>query len=159
VPAQSLLARWVLRPLHSGRAVRWPLPRMWNAPLVRGAFPDRRIIGIRSQNPTVRIVRYSPTDIVRPSHPRGVPIMWKPAILAIVLGALVAGGANAFAWGNEGHEAIGLIAEHFLEPSVRQQVAVLLTADSEPSVPSTIRDRATWADKYRDSGRGEPEPN
>lgn len=69
-----------------------------------------------------------------------------------VLGLLVS--ARAFAWGDTGHQVIGLVADHYLKPSVRSQVHALLAADSTHLTPSTgIADEATWADKFRDSDR------
>jgi hypothetical protein len=38
---------------------------------------------------------------------------------------------QALAWGDEGHKVIGIIAEHFLEPTVRRKVDALLTADTD----------------------------
>jgi hypothetical protein len=49
------------------------------------------------------------------------------------------------AWGDEGHEVIALIAEHYLEPAVRAKVNALL---AEP-----MDREASWADRYRDSDR------
>lgn len=60
----------------------------------------------------------------------------------------------AFAWGDPGHKVVGLIADHYLEPAVRQKVQTLLSGDTSQLTPSTgIADEATWADKYRDSDR------
>ncbi len=36
--------------------------------------------------------------------------------------------APAFAWGDEGHEVIGLIADAYLEPAIRDRVQALLQA-------------------------------
>jgi len=74
----------------------------------------------------------------------------KSALLALVF---VTNAQAALAWGNEGHEAIGLIAEHFLTDKARAEVLSLLAAPSDPPLPATIRDRTTWADAYRDSDR------
>lgn len=61
----------------------------------------------------------------------------------------------ASAWGDEGHETIGLVAEHYLTPAEKAEVDRLLALPIElqSAVPATMRDRATWADKYRDSDR------
>ena len=59
----------------------------------------------------------------------------------------------AFAWGDEGHEIVGLIAEHYLDPVARQQVETLLAGDKSGLVLTDIAHEATWADKYRDSDR------
>jgi S1/P1 Nuclease len=61
--------------------------------------------------------------------------------------------APVFAWGDEGHEIIGLIAAHYLEPAVYARVRALLAADSSGLTPKDIAHEATWADKYRDSDR------
>jgi hypothetical protein len=59
----------------------------------------------------------------------------------------------AFAWGDEGHKVIALIAEHYLDPAVRSKVTTLLSADTDPLTAHDIASEATWADKYRDSDR------
>ncbi|UVO53743.1 S1/P1 nuclease [Sphingomonas sp. SUN039] len=60
---------------------------------------------------------------------------------------------TAKAWGNEGHQTIGLIAEHFLSTAERAEVKRLLSLPIDPDLPATMRDRATWGDAYRDSDR------
>ena len=60
---------------------------------------------------------------------------------------------GAFAWGDEGHEVIGLIADHYLEPAVRRRVQALLAGDESGLTARDIAHEATWADKYRDSDR------
>jgi hypothetical protein len=59
----------------------------------------------------------------------------------------------AFAWGDEGHKVIALIAEHYLESAVRSKVATLLAADTDTLTAHDIASEATWADKYRDRDR------
>jgi len=59
----------------------------------------------------------------------------------------------ASAWGDEGHEVIGLIAEHYLQPAVRVRVLELLRHDDTGLVERDIAHEATWADKFRDSDR------
>lgn len=59
----------------------------------------------------------------------------------------------ASAWGDEGHEVIGLIAEHYLQPAVRARVLDLLRHDDTGLVERDIAHESTWADKYRDSDR------
>jgi hypothetical protein len=60
----------------------------------------------------------------------------------------------AHAWGDEGHEIVALVADHYLDASVRQKVNTILAGDSTHLTPSTqMSDEATWADKYRDSDR------
>jgi hypothetical protein len=60
----------------------------------------------------------------------------------------------AQAWGDEGHEIIGAIAHHYLQPAVRREVETLLAGDTS----GLTRDRgmaaeSTWADRFRDSDR------
>ncbi len=59
----------------------------------------------------------------------------------------------AHAWGDEGHEVIGLIADHYLEPAVRYRVQAMLADDGTGLTATDIAHEATWADKYRDSDR------
>jgi hypothetical protein len=60
----------------------------------------------------------------------------------------------AHAWGDEGHEAVALIADHYLNPAVRTKVKSILAGDHTQLTPNTqIDQEATWADKYRDSDR------
>lgn len=61
---------------------------------------------------------------------------------------------RAFAWGDEGHEIIGLVAEHDLDPAVRDRVIAMLATDPlSITTGKDIASQATWADKYRDSDR------
>jgi hypothetical protein len=71
----------------------------------------------------------------------------------VCVGSLLTGARAALAWGDEGHEVIGLIADHYLTPTVRARVQSLLAADDTGLVPKDIAHEATWADKYRDSDR------
>ena len=60
----------------------------------------------------------------------------------------------AHAWGDEGHEIIGLIAAHYLSAPVRARVqAMLAQDDSGLTSDRSIASEATWADRYRDSDR------
>jgi hypothetical protein len=80
--------------------------------------------------------------------------MHKPAIAALVPALLLGITAPALAWGDLGHEVIGLVANHYLKPAVRTKVHTLLAGDSTHLTPTTgIADEATWADKFRDSDR------
>lgn len=73
------------------------------------------------------------------------------ACLGIVLSTA---SMQAHAWGDEGHEIIGLIADRYLTPAVRKKVDALLAQDtSHLTAGTTIAAEATWADKYRDSDR------
>jgi hypothetical protein len=59
----------------------------------------------------------------------------------------------ALGWGDEGHEVIGLIADHYLESKVRDRVNELLKGDTSGLTALDIAHESTWADKYRDSDR------
>src|ERR1700751_3762911 len=59
----------------------------------------------------------------------------------------------AFAWGDEGHEIIVLIAENYLEPAARAKVATLLATDTDKLTDHDIASEAPGADRYRDSDR------
>ncbi len=86
-------------------------------------------------------------------------VMRRAARVATVLACMAAAGAlclssaAAFAWGDEGHEVIALIADHFLEPSVRERAQALLAGDDSGLTARDLAHEATWADKYRDSDR------
>jgi hypothetical protein len=58
---------------------------------------------------------------------------------------------NAWAWGDEGHEVVALVAQSFLDTDVRKRVAALLAADTDPMTAHDIASEATWADKHRDT--------
>jgi nuclease S1 len=62
-------------------------------------------------------------------------------------------GRPAAAWGDEGHEIVGSIAEHYLTPAVRARVQALLATDDTGLCARDIAHESTWADKYRDSDR------
>jgi hypothetical protein len=56
----------------------------------------------------------------------------------------------AMAWGDDGHKAIALIAEHYFTPNAKRQVEALLAADTDDLTKHNIADAATWADRWRD---------
>jgi len=61
---------------------------------------------------------------------------------------------NAHAWGDEGHQIVGKIADNYLDPAVRTKVNQLLAGDTTGLVSGTdIANEATWADHFRDSDR------
>jgi hypothetical protein len=72
------------------------------------------------------------------------------AVLAAFL-LLLSAAQPALAWGDEGHEIVGLIAAHYLDPAVKRQVNAILKADPDTLTAHTIDAAATWADKYRES--------
>ncbi len=74
--------------------------------------------------------------------------MWGTVFLLCINAGL------AYSWGDEGHEVIGLIADHYLEPAVRTKVSAILAGDATHLTSTTRMDsEATWADKFRDSDR------
>ncbi|MGE5219024.1 MAG: S1/P1 nuclease, partial [Chloroflexota bacterium] len=58
-----------------------------------------------------------------------------------------------FAWGDQGHEIIGVIAYARLMPPVRKKIDALLATDKDSLTAADFVSRTTWADKYRDSDR------
>jgi hypothetical protein len=61
----------------------------------------------------------------------------------------------ALAWGDEGHEAIALIATAYLTPVARKKVDAMLAADTDTLTAHNIAAAATWADRYRDADRND----
>jgi len=58
---------------------------------------------------------------------------------------------RATAWGDDGHKAIALIAQNYLDPAVKTKIDAMLKADPDNLTPHDLPSEATWADKYRDS--------
>lgn len=54
---------------------------------------------------------------------------------------------QSWAWGHEGHRLTALVAEQYLTPETKLQIAELLQADSAGK--ETLADIAPWADSYR----------
>ena len=72
---------------------------------------------------------------------------------ARVLGLLVCliAPSEAFAWGDDGHKTVALIARQCLPSPVKSQITAMLAADTDPLAKHDFASAATWADKYRDS--------
>jgi hypothetical protein len=70
---------------------------------------------------------------------------------AIAFIAFALRSAPAVAWGDEGHEIIGWVAQAYLDPVARQKVAAMLAADPSSLTAHNIADASTWADKFRDT--------
>lgn len=54
---------------------------------------------------------------------------------------------QSWAWGREGHRLTALVAENYLSPQTKAQIAELLQADAKDA--ETLADIAPWADEYR----------
>ncbi len=83
-----------------------------------------------------------------------ISLRWfRAAILpgaALVLAAIP---RPALAWSDMGHEIIALIADHYLDADVREEVRSMLASDTDKLAAHDIASAATWADRYRDSDR------
>jgi hypothetical protein len=73
-------------------------------------------------------------------------------VLAALLGSSLLT-RQAAAWGNEGHQIIALIAEHYLEPEALASVKAILNGDRDSLTTHDIASEAMWADRYRDLDR------
>lgn len=70
---------------------------------------------------------------------------------AMLCGIALTAPQQAHAWGDEAHEIVALLAEHYLDPAVHDQVMALLATDTDKLTKHDIASEATWADHYRDS--------
>lgn len=61
----------------------------------------------------------------------------------------------AFAWGDKGHEIVASIARDRLTPATKAWVDAILAKDTDTLTAPDMISRATWADKWRDSGHRE----
>lgn len=75
--------------------------------------------------------------------------------IAIALLTACAACGRCWAWGEDGHRVIALVADHYLTPATRQRIATTLAFDGglAPAVPRDIASAGPWADRYRDSDR------
>jgi len=71
-------------------------------------------------------------------------------LIAITLAAWPVAGR---CWGEEGHQIVGLIAEHYLDPAVRMRADELLAGDTSGLTSTDMTDETVWADRFRDSDR------
>ena len=87
----------------------------------------------------------------------------KLASAAVALGSMVTlycVTTPVFAWGDEGHEIVGLIAQHYLDPAVATKVNTMLAADTTGLTSNKNIDmEATWADHYRRAQHGQLRPD
>jgi hypothetical protein len=72
------------------------------------------------------------------------------ALCLLVLPALT---NPAFAWGDDGHETVALIAQQCLTKGTKKQVTALLKSDTDSLTKHDIASAATWADKYREENK------
>jgi hypothetical protein len=78
------------------------------------------------------------------------------AVLSVLTAWILFAAQPAWAWGDEGHRIVALIAQTHLTPSARQQIDAMLAADTDPLTAHDMINAATWADRYRDSDRNTP---
>ena len=75
-------------------------------------------------------------------------VSWFALRLTLAAGLIAGLPRQAAAWGDEGHQIIALVADHFLTPAARQRVAALLATDDSQLTPHDMPSEATWADKF-----------
>lgn len=81
------------------------------------------------------------------SAPRARRPMLKWLVGAVCLSAA----SSVFAWGDEGHEVVATIANHYLTSQTRDAVNAILATDTSGLTATDIASEATWADRYRTS--------
>ena len=59
---------------------------------------------------------------------------------------LVLPSSPALAWNEEGHRIVALVAQHYLEPAVKQKIDAMLAADPDPTTAHDIASESIWAD-------------
>jgi len=79
--------------------------------------------------------------------------MIRTTLFAVVLGSSLCTSGSAFAWGDEGHEIVALIADHYLTDVARQKAEAMIAADPTTFTEHELAAEATWADRFRDSDR------
>jgi len=80
-------------------------------------------------------------------------ILGRSSMIATITILITALPATLFAWGDDGHEIIGVIAYSRLAPAAKRRVDQLLKDDKDPLTAGDFVSRTTWADKFRDSDR------
>jgi len=83
---------------------------------------------------------------------KGVAPIAGLAACALVAAAL-APAAPAYAWGDEGHEVVALIARSYLTLAARAQIDQLLSQDRDDFLAPDMARAATCADRYRSVNR------
>ncbi len=79
--------------------------------------------------------------------------MRRNSFTACIAFVLLVWSGPVWAWGDDGHEVIALIAQSRLDAVVRTKIDALLAADPDTLTAPTLAAAATWADKFRDSNR------
>jgi hypothetical protein len=79
----------------------------------------------------------------------------RPVITTIAALVALTAPNPAFAWGNEGHEIIAAIARGEMTPHAVAWVDAILATDADTLTAPDMASRATWADRWRDSGHRE----
>ena len=70
--------------------------------------------------------------------------MKKPASLLVSFAIVLASFSPGFAWGPEGHEAVGTIASLYIKPQTKQRLARILKAGE------TLAGVTNWADSVKE---------
>jgi hypothetical protein len=73
-------------------------------------------------------------------------------LLTAVALAAVLSPTPGYAWGNEGHQIIAAIARDQLTAKAKAWVDAILAQDTDTLTAPDMISRATWADRWRDSG-------
>ena len=76
---------------------------------------------------------------------------WHAAVALSLATAAAAPAAHA--WGDEGHQVVGAIASHYLQPAARRKAYALLAGDTDRLTAHDFVSETTWADRFRDSDR------
>lgn len=82
-----------------------------------------------------------------------MPRLSKPLTCVVAVAALALSATPALAWGPKGHEAIALIAQHYLNDQATLEVNDLLKGAIDGN-DATITQAATWADAFRPTKEG-----
>ena len=69
------------------------------------------------------------------------PLRMKPTLFGILCLLIQFAITPAYGWGDEGHEVVALIADHYLEPAVRLKVSAILAGDTTRLTPNTHIDQ------------------
>jgi hypothetical protein len=82
-----------------------------------------------------------------------IPLLLRRGFFALLSMIVITPTPSLLAWGDEGHEIVGVIAYARLTPVVKRKVDALLAADKDNLTAADFVSRTTWPDKYRDSDR------